>query len=89
MTPEEEVVRAGQAQNVLDAQVFKDARAHVDNILMDLRHKVPIRDSDMHTRLILMEQLWGNLTTFLEQTAQTGRLAQLQIAEKRRFWPVR
>ena len=84
MTPEQEIVRAGEARQILDAPIFQAARAHIEEQLSMARRSVPIRETEMHTRLILMEQLWANLLGYFEQLAQTGKMAEIQIAERQR-----
>lgn len=88
-TPEEEIIRAGQAREVLDATVFREACQHIEQSLSEQRRKVPLRDTDMHTRLILTEQLWLNLKDWLEQTAQTGRFAEFEIAQRKRLFALK
>ena len=83
MTLEEEIRRAGEARQVLDAPMFVAARKDIEAQLAQLRRTVPIRETEMHTRLILMEQLWSNLLGYFEQIAQTGKMAELQIEERR------
>jgi hypothetical protein len=84
-TPQEELVRAGQAQQIIESALFKEMRERVESTMAMQRRQVPLRETDMHTRLIIMEQLWGNLIDFFEQTAQTGKLAELQIQQERSF----
>jgi hypothetical protein len=82
MSPEEELIRAGEAQRIIDSGIFKEACARVADSLADQRRRVPVRDTDMHTRLIITEQLWANLTDWLTQTAQTGQFAALTIKQR-------
>ncbi len=77
-----EVQRAGEARQILDSPTFQAARAHIESQLAQARRAAPIRDTDIHTRLILMEQMWGSLLGFFEQIAQTGRMAEMQIQEE-------
>lgn len=85
MTPEQESVRGRDAQTLLDSTLFREARAFIEENMRTLRRHVPIQDQDMHTRLILMEQLWGNLIGWFEQTALTGKFAELEIEKKTRL----
>ena len=80
-TPEEELQRAGEARALLDSKMFREARERVEGGIAAKRREVPLRDTDMHTRLILMEQLWMQIISFLEQTAQTGRFAELKLRQ--------
>jgi hypothetical protein len=88
-TPEEELIRAGQAREVLDSVVFKEACARIEESLAEQRRRVPMRETDMHTRLILTEQLWSNLKDYLEQTAQTGKFAEFEIERRKRLFALK
>jgi hypothetical protein len=83
MTPDEEVRRAGEARQVLDAPIFQQARKNLEDQMAQLRRNVPIRETEMHTRLILMEQLADRFFGYFEQLAQTGRMAEIHMAEER------
>lgn len=80
-TPEQEVIRAGQARQILESSLFKEMRQNIETQLAANRRAVGVRDTDMHTRLIITEQLWGNLMDFFEQTAQSGKIAEVQIQQ--------
>lgn len=83
MSPEEEVICAGEAQQIIDSRIFQEACKRVSDSLAEQRRRVPVRDSDMHTRLIITEQLWANLTDWLQMTADTGKFAQISMAQKK------
>lgn len=82
MSPEEEVIRAGEARQMLGSNIFMDACKRVEEGLAEQRRRVPVRDTDMHTRLIITEQLWANIKDWLQQTADTGQLASFQIQQR-------
>lgn len=84
MTPEQELIRAGEARQLLQSALFIEARKNLEEQLASLRRSVPIRETEMHTRLIIMEQLKENFFGFFEQLAQTGRMAELHLQEKER-----
>ena len=89
MTPEEEIIRGGQAAQVLDAPIFVEAKKAIMEGIQRQMELVPMHDQTMHSRLIMTLQLWKGLETFLEQTKQTGEIAQFQIQQqdeqKKRF----
>lgn len=85
MTPEQEIIRGRDAQTLLDSTLFREARAFIEENMQNLRRHVPMSDKDMHTRLILMEQLWGNLLGWFQQVALTGKFAELEIEKKSRM----
>lgn len=82
MTPDEELRRAGEATQMLQSPVFVMARKDLEERIAMARRSVPIRDTEMHTRLILMEQLAENFFAYFDQLAQTGKLAQLRLDEE-------
>lgn len=90
MVPEEEIVRGGQARDVLDAPIFVEAKkAILDGIHAQMR-AVPLADDKMHTRLILMLQLWDTLEKYLENVKQTGEIAEFKIQQdEERKWRFR
>jgi hypothetical protein len=86
VTPEQELQRAREAQRLLDDPLFKAARENLEGQLTQLRRDVPIGQTEMHTRLILMGQIADRFFGYFEQIAQTGLLAQVHLddLEKRR-----
>lgn len=86
MNLETEVQKAGEARQILDSSMFQAAKADIEGHLAHARRSVPLKDSDMHTRLIMMEQLWGSLIGYFENIAMTGKMADIQLreAEERR-----
>jgi hypothetical protein len=84
VTPEEERIAAGHAREVLENVMFKAACKHIEAGLAAQRRKVPLRDTEMHTRLILTEQLWNNLLDYLGQAVDTGKFADFELERRRR-----
>lgn len=79
------IVRANDAKVIINSPLWQDAKADIEGKLQYLRRSVPITQTDMHTRIILMEQLWGYLLDYFEQISQSGKLAlRLQEDEARR-----
>ena len=76
--------RARQARAMLDSALFQEARKDLEGQMQHLRRTVAISSSEMHTRLILMEQLADRFFGFFEQLAQTGQMAELELAEEER-----
>lgn len=88
MAPEEEVIRGGDAAQVLDAPIFVEAKKAIEEGIRCQMAAVPMSDQTMHTRLILALQMWDALAKYLENVRQTGEIAQFQISqqdEKKRF----
>jgi hypothetical protein len=81
-TPEEELRRAGDAKQILESPLFLEVRAHIEGALAEQRRTVPLRETEMHTKLIVTEQCWLNLLDYLQQIVTTGRMAEFTVAQQ-------
>lgn len=77
-----EIDRGAEAQAIFSTPVFIEAREYIESQLKTLRSQVPIRDSEMHTRLILMEQLWHMLLSHLEGAMSNAEFARAQMQQR-------
>lgn len=86
MTPDQEMIRANDARAMLNSPLWREAKADLESKLATLRRTVPISSTEMHTRLILMEQIKEQFFGYFEQLAQTGLFAEkiLQDEQRRR-----
>lgn len=82
MAPDEEIIRGGNAAQVLDSSVFLAARKHVLEGIEKQMRAVPMANQEMHSRLILTLQCWDALEKYLEQIKQTGEIAQFQVKQE-------
>lgn len=82
-TPEEEIIRANAAKQVLDSEIFREGCQRIEETLSAQRRAAPIHDQEMHTALIMTEQLWSNLHDWLKQVAQTGKFAEAELQRQR------
>jgi hypothetical protein len=84
MTPEEAYRRSAEAKQIIEAPLFLEARKFLDDQLAQLRRDVPIRETEMHTRIILMEQIAQKFYSFFELLAQTGKMEAVRLADEER-----
>lgn len=84
MTPDQELQNAREAEGLLNSPLFVAARLSLETQLAQLRRSVPIHDTGMHTRLILMEQISQRFFSFFEQSVQTGKMAQVRLQDDER-----
>lgn len=77
-----EIDRGAEAQAIFNTPVFIEAREYIESQLRTLRSQVPIRDTEMHTRLILMEQLWHMLLSHLEGAMSNAEFARAQMQQR-------
>lgn len=86
MTPEEEIIRAGEARQVFDSRIFQEVKAKIEDGIKSQMVKVPLSDQTMHTRLITTLQLWHQIESYLQNTIDTGRIADFQLKQKNRLF---
>lgn len=80
---ESEAVLGQYAQELLDNPVFQDIWTDFENqIVAELKLSSP-RDAEGREKCILMMQLLEKLKAMVEQTAETGKMARIQIERKR------
>lgn len=92
MTPEQELARAHEAQRWLDDALFKAAREDVYGQLRAARIAAPTTSVELHSKLVLMEQVAERFFGYFEQLAQTGKFAALELQQQeqqRRGWAAR
>ena len=78
----DEIARAGEAQRIFESQVFLDAKMRVMSGIQAQMAKASLDDQNMHTKLIIALQVWKALEGYIEQTIQTGKMAQFQLQEE-------
>lgn len=84
MSPQEEVIRGGQARDVLDSPIFNEAKQRVIDGINAKMRSVPLTDEKMHTKLIMLLQAWNSLESYLDQVKETGKMADFQIESDKR-----
>lgn len=82
MSLEEEVIKAGEAEQVLDSRIFNEAKMRVKEGILAQMKTVPLADEKMHTKLILALQIWESIESYLHQAVATGKLAKYQLSEE-------
>lgn len=82
---EQDKRRAMDAERILREPIFVEACNALDRELRTLRERVPIRDTDMHTRLILAEQMHGKVLDYLRAVMSGGDAAQIILRERESF----
>lgn len=83
-TREDEVKDGNDAAFILNHALFRAAWQHAEDALREQRLKCPLRDQEMHTRLVMAEQILTSVRRHIETVMQTGKMAELQLtAEKK------
>lgn len=83
--PQADIERAAEAERVFSTPVFREACNRIDAELRMLRESVGMKDTDMHSRLILAEQMWGKLLDHLKSIMMSGNYAREQLKLRENF----
>lgn len=82
MTPEEELLRARQAREILENPLFKEACTEIEKALLSGIHRSAFSDEKLREKLAqryaLLQDLLGQFRTYME----TGQLAEEMIRRK-------
>lgn len=82
MKLEDELRRAQEVRRFSESEYFKEAREHVYSTLATGRRKSPLTATESHTRLIMMEQVADLFFDWFKQSSDTGKMAELQLAQQ-------
>ena len=80
----EEIRRGEDAQRLLDDPLLVEAFAAVETALVSEIKRVDVGASDRHRDLIVSLQLLAKVRGYIEQVAQTGRMA--AITQEQEGW---
>ena len=75
----------GDAAFILNHDIYKNAWTSFEEGLSAQRKAVGIKDTDMHTRLIMAEQVMHIVRKYIENVMNTGKMAELQLRQKPRW----
>lgn len=82
---EREARDAGEVKSLLDNKYLKEAFGAAEKSILEQMDEVSLRDTDMHTRLILARKTLFAVKHYLESMIQTGEMANLQLREPNKF----
>lgn len=78
-----ETERAAKARAVLDAELFKEAVALIEQDTLEKWKTCPVRDVEGQTALRLKWQIIQEVKRHLADVMMTGKMAAIALAEKR------
>lgn len=79
-----ELAEGQDAADLLDSRGWQRARAAFLSGLEAQRRKAPIKDVELHTKLVLLEQCFLALEGWLENCRTTGKMAAYQLDQDRK-----
>jgi len=82
LTPEDEVRRAGKANEILGNEVFKEAFAEIEEAILSGIRRAPIKDVELRDKLcqqyVALHTIRDQLRTYIE----SGKLGEASLAER-------
>lgn len=89
MNLERDAKRGADAQFIIGNELYKEAWSAAEEALAQQRRKVALKDTDMHTRLIMAEQVLVSVRRYIEDVVNTGKMAEIQLRQNNsaRRWP--
>jgi hypothetical protein len=82
MSPEEEIIRAGKARQVLESDIFKEACQEIFESLKDARLNSPVKDVELREKLWAQEVALEAILSKLKTVIETGQMAEKTLADK-------
>jgi hypothetical protein len=71
--------RGAAAKQLLDNKYLKEAFEAAEKSILDQMDEVSLRDTDMHTRLIVARKTVHSIRRYIERFVETGNIATLQL----------
>lgn len=78
---ESEHLRGAEVKQLLENKYLKEAFDAAEQSILSQMDEVSLRDTDMHTRLILARKTINSVKRYLQQVIETGQMADMQLRE--------
>lgn len=78
---EQEIRRGDEADRLIKHPLLKEAWEAAEKSILEQMDEVSMRDTDMHTRLILARKTLNGVKRYIERVIDTGEMAKLQLRE--------
>ncbi len=84
MTPQEEMMRAEKARQILEDPFVREALDDIKSTLIEQWRSAPVKDSDLKERLWALYNAAHKFEELMRSHIETGKLA--SIGEQQRSW---
>jgi hypothetical protein len=86
MTPQNEMIRANDAKRILNEPLYQEAFSLVEEGILRAMKGSAMGDESTHNRLVIALQVLEKVRKHLEDVMLTGKMAELQLEDKKGFW---
>lgn len=80
----DEIKRGAEAKMILDHPLIREVLDGFRRGLEAQRAKCPIKDGELHTKLIMLEQVFNAFEHGFKTTMETGKLAEIKLQQDSR-----
>lgn len=84
MTEEERDRRAQEAQLIWESQIMREAREHIERVLVKGFADTPLRDDDGLRRVRMLFEAHKAYESFFRAAIDDGKMARIEIERKKR-----
>lgn len=77
----EEITKGGEAEKILNNEVYKHAFTTVKNNIIEAMQSSPLSDDTTHNRLVIALQTLNQIERALTDIMQTGKMAKIQVSD--------
>ena len=81
----DEVKRGAEARMILDHPLVQEVLTGFRKGLEAQRSKCPIKDAELHTKLIMLEQVFNAFEHGFKTSMETGKLAEIKLQQESRL----
>jgi hypothetical protein len=78
-----EIKRGDEAEKILNNKVYQEAFEKVKTNIIQAMNDSPLSDDKTHNRLVIALQTLSQIEKALTDVMQTGRMAKIQVEDKR------
>lgn len=84
MSIDNELRKGEQARQIIESELYQEAKGSVRQAIIDKWIACPMRDREGAHELKIMLKLLGEVTGYIETAMQTGKMAAIQLESERK-----
>jgi hypothetical protein len=86
ISPEDEISRSLDVQMIVENPIYKDAWNQIREGVIAAMNQSAMGDEKTHNKLVIALQVVNKLQGIFDTTMQTGKMAEMQLEEKKRWF---
>ena len=78
---QKEAIDGAKARQVLENEAYQTAWEDAENSIIAQMVEVPMRDTEMHSRLVMALQILASVRKHINTVLETGQMAEMSLRE--------